>query len=265
MYSESKFQERSEEESDSFQLRKSALKAGLSASILAPTYNEADNIESLFERLAPVVEQVVNEFGVPCELVFVDDNSPDGTVGRILECASRFPDIGIRTLIRRQKRGLGTAIVEGIRSNPGNIVVVLDADLSHPPELIPKMVRAILDGHSVVIGSRYAPGGLISDWPLSRRLMSVAAIIVARALFGLRTRDPISGFFAVRADQLDGIPITGQCYKVLLEILVKLGDDYALEIPYRFVNRYNGMSKLGTKEVVDYLRLLWNLALNGGP
>ncbi|MCK4601852.1 MAG: glycosyltransferase, partial [Phycisphaerae bacterium] len=158
-----------------------------SVSIIVPTYREAESLPELIER----VDRVRREGNISLELVIVDDNSSDGTeeLMRSLNCP------WIRLVVRRGKRDLSAAVAEGLRLARSEVLVVMDADLQHPPEKIPEMLAAIANGHDFVIASRYVAGGATGgQWPLLRRICSRAATLLARPFTSVK--DPLSGFFA---------------------------------------------------------------------
>jgi dolichol-phosphate mannosyltransferase len=195
---------------------------------------------------------------LPLELVIVDDASPDGTGTVADETASSSP-VPMTVVHRPGKAGLASAVLAGAAAAHAAVVTVMDADLSHPPELLPALWQAIQQGADIAVASRYVPGGGIERWPLPRRVVSRVATLAARGGLGLRVRDPLSGFFAVRRDLLAGYPYRGLGYKLLVEILATHRRRPVTEIPYRFVDRERGQSKLGAGEIVTFLRLLWHL------
>jgi dolichol-phosphate mannosyltransferase len=190
--------------------------------------------------------------------VVVDDASPDGT-GAVADEAAKASSVPITVIHRSGKTGLASAVLEGAAAARASVVTVMDADLSHPPELLPALWRAIQGGADIAVASRYVPGGAIERWPLVRRLVSRVATLAARYGLGLRVRDPLSGFFAVRRDLLTGYRYRGLGYKLLVEILATHRGHPVAEIPYRFVDRQRGKSKLGAGEILAFLRLLWHL------
>ncbi len=217
--------------------------------MVVPTYNERDTLPELVERAHGAL-------GDGYELVVVDDSSPDGTAEVAEELAARFP---VRVVRRSAKLGLASAVIEGARAARGGLVVVMDADLSHPPEAVPDLVRALRSGADVAVGSRYVPGGGVRDWPLRRRLMSRVAVALARVWLREPVRDSVSGFFALRRELLLDGSLQGLGYKILLEVLVRHRGRPVVEVPYVFTDRRGGRSKLGAGEVWNYLRLLWRL------
>src|SRR5262249_45856891 len=147
------------------------------------------------------------------EIVVVDDASGDGTAELARELGKSLP---IRTVERVDERGLSTAVLRGLTEARTDVCVVMDADLSHPPESIPRMLKALQEGADVGVGSRYVRGGDIDEWPLFRRLTSWAGTMLARPLTPLR--DPMSGFFCLRRSLLDGVALKPRGFKILLEI-----------------------------------------------
>jgi dolichol-phosphate mannosyltransferase len=220
-------------------------------SLVAPTYNERDRLPNLVEAVFAAYRQG----GVDGELIIVDDNSPDGT-GRVADdLATRHP---ITVVHRAGKLGLGTAVVEGFAASGAEIVGVIDADLSHPPALVPRMYDAMIQsGADIVIGSRYIPGGGTGDWELSRQLMSKFACLLARGLTPVR--DVTSGFFLIRRELARGVTISAGGFKICLELLIRSAPKLVLEVPYVFQTRTAGQSKMNMKEAVGYLDQLRDL------
>ena len=221
-------------------------------SVVVPTFNEAENLPELVRRLDEAFG------GRGYEVVVVDDESPDGTAAVAEELAKRYP---VRVVVRRGRRGLSSAVVEGAKAARGDVVVVMDADLQHPPELAPALA-AVAEGGCLAVASRYVRGGRVEGWPLARRLVSRGAVALARLLLpeARGVRDPVSGYFAYKRDCVAGVRPTG-LYKILLDVLVQCKPQCVKEVPYAFGKRTRGRSKLGTKHVVDYLRQV--LALSG--
>jgi dolichol-phosphate mannosyltransferase len=212
-------------------------------SVIVPTYNEAANIGQLLEQLAAATT------GLDAEVVVVDDNSQDGTAA-LAEVSDAIP---VRVVRRPGKLGLASAVVEGVKQARGDIIVVMDADLSHPPAKVRELVAA-LEGSDIVVGSRYVTGGGITNWPWSRRLVSKGATLVARTCFGLPVRDPVSGFFAMRRKAFMDKPVDVRGYKILLDVLVKNKGAKVVEVPFVFTNRKVGKSKLSVKEITNYVK-----------
>ncbi len=221
-------------------------------SVVIPTYNERDTLPLLVARMAEVRR------GLSLELVIVDDASPDGT-GAVADEAAQSSSVPITVVHRPQKTGLASAVLDGAGAARAPVVTVMDSDLSHPPELLPALWQAIQGGADIAVASRYVPGGGVERWPLVRRLVSRVATFAARAGLGLRVRDPLSGFFAVRRELLTGSQYRGLGYKLLVEILATHSGRPVAEVPYGFVDRQRGKSKLGVGEIFAFLRLLWYL------
>ncbi len=217
-------------------------------SLIVPTYNER-------ERLAALIEEVFAVCGasnMSPEVIVVDDNSPDGTGARAERLAERWP---VRVIHRARKLGLGSAVLDGLAAAAGDVVAVMDADLSHPPQLLPTLVAPVttLDA-DMVVASRYVTGGRTEKWPLTRLAMSRLACWAARPLTPLK--DPMSGFFAVRRELVTGVRTSAAGFKVGLELLVRSRPSSVAEVAYTFTNRAAGRSKMSPAEVVRYGRQL---------
>lgn len=212
---------------------------------MVPTYNEKENLDELVRR----VQQACSSAGLSAEIVIVDDNSPDGTGARAEEIAKTE---NLKVVHRSGKLGLSSAVLEGFKAASGSILVVMDADLSHPPEMIPEMVSKIESGEAdVVVGSRYVKGGSVENWPFTRRIISKGATLLARWL--TKVKDPMSGFFALKRSVVEGVPLDPVGYKIGLEILVKGKYTKAVEVPIHFADRKAGKSKLGGGEYLRYI------------
>ncbi|ACB39587.1 glycosyltransferase [Pyrobaculum neutrophilum] len=219
-------------------------------SVVVPTYNEAENIRELVERLHKALQ---NNY----EVVVVDDGSPDGTAQIAASLAHSYPVV---VITREGRLGLSSAVVEGARRAGGDVVVVMDADLQHPPELVPKLAE-IAERGCLAVASRYVKGGGVRGWPLHRRVVSRGAVFLARLLLpeARAVHDPVSGFFAYSRECLAQIKPTG-LYKILLDVLVQCRPRCVVEVPYVFGLRTRGRSKLGTRHVLDFLRQLFRLS-----
>lgn len=204
-------------------------------SIIIPTLNEAENIE-------PLVRQIIESAAPPIEIIFVDDGSTDGTAGRIRALASTGPV----QLIERPhpKLGLAGAVIAGVQAARGEIVVVMDADLSHPPAQIVNLVNPVRDGVAdMVIGSRYVKGASTPGWPIWRKVLSRIAAGVAYPLTGVH--DSMCGFFAMRRAQLLELTTAATGFKIAFEAIVHGGRGLrVLEIPIVFRDRMHGTSKM---------------------
>jgi dolichol-phosphate mannosyltransferase len=219
-------------------------------SIILPTYNEAENVKLIIPKLF----HVLNADNINAEIIVVDDDSPDGTADFALAIAAKYP---VTVHLRKNMRGLATAVMKGFELAKGDICVVMDADLSHPVEKLPEMIKPIIEGKcDATIGSRYVSGGGSETWPLLRRIISRGAGLLARGVTTLS--DPTSGFMAMRKTMLDGIELDPVGWKVVLEVMVKTKPRF-MEIPIVFADRKKGKSKLGLNAQIDYLRHLWRL------
>jgi len=227
-----------------------------SVSIIIPTYREVKNLPLLIARLANVRQQLELMDAYNLELLIVDDDSDDGTEAYIDSLNQSW----MRLFVRKQERGLSSAVVKGLILARHEFLVVMDADLSHPPEKIPAMLDILQAGADFVIGSRYVAGGTTSaDWSVWRRLNSKIATLLAYPL--TTAKDPLSGFFALhRATWLRGqTQLNPIGYKIGLELIVKCHCQKIQEIPIDFVDREQGQSKLTWRQQWQYLQHLWRL------
>ncbi len=247
-------------------------------SVIIPTYNEYENILQLVEIIKDMLPDDLST-----EIIIVDDNSPDGT-GRLIasyiedaltkvcsgiqqahENSSNFAintrESIVRLVRRENKSGLISAILQGIKSSTGRYILVMDADFSHPPETVPLLINELLrDPNCIVVASRYIRGGSIRGWPYKRLLLSrLAAKIAIHGLKLCNIRDPISGFFAFPRHIIENIRFDTYGYKLLLEILVKAQGVRVKEIPYTFIDRKSGESKLDNRVMLDYVKAVWYL------
>ncbi len=214
-------------------------------SIVIPTLNEAQNIGALIPRIF----ETCFRHGIAAEAVVVDDGSTDGTLDIVEGLMRAYP---LKLVKRPSKMGITSAVLEGFRASSGRIVGAMDSDLSHPPEKIPDLVKPILVGEAdMVVASRYVKGGSVAGWPMRRRLVSGIASLLSRPLTSVR--DPMSGFFFVTSDLLEGAPVTTRGWKICLEILVKARPGKAVEVPYTFTNRASGKSKMGLGTIAGFL------------
>lgn len=220
-----------------------------------PTLLEAENLRPLLGRVRAVLDPLEIEY----EILVVDDDSSDGTAEIVT--AISCEDSRVRLLVRKGRRGLSGAVLHGWENTDASVVGVMDADLQHPPELLPELAAAMLSGCDLVIGSRYTPGGGPGDWNPLRRLLSAAAVWATWPIqrVGLRARDPMSGFFLVRRDCLVGVPFQQSGFKLLLEILVRARISSVREVPFAFGRRFRGSSKAKVKIALEYGRLLARL------
>jgi dolichol-phosphate mannosyltransferase len=233
----------------------------LKFSIVVPTYNEAGGIE----KLVTTLDAVFKANGLDGEIVVVDDNSPDGTGAIVDRLSATYP---VRCLHRPGKMGLSSGVIDGWRfaRRESEAVGATDADLSHDPQIIPAMVRALESGeYGLAIGSRYVRGGGIRNWPLRRRITSRVAIALAKPLTSVN--DITSGYFLLKRSALDGVELDPIGFKIGLEVIAKAHYGKAIEIPYVFQDRTEGVSKLNSGEIANYLkqlRRIYALKFSGG-
>jgi len=226
-------------------------------SIIIPTYNERENILPLVQRIDGAMS------GYSYEVVFVDDNSADGTAEAVNGLSSDYP---VKAIVRTDERGLASAVVHGIGHAAGDILVVMDADLQHPPEVIPALVQKAESGADVVIASRYVKGGGCREWGLVRKMISKVAISIAHLLLP-QTRlvnDPMSGFFLFKRPVVASARLQPKGYKILLELLMEGDFRDVAESPYVFENRKGGSSKLNTRQEIEYLKHIYSLMRRTG-
>ena len=220
-------------------------------SVIVPTYNEAESLPVLAERLFAALQAA----GLSGELVVVDDSSPDGTGDIAERLARKYP---MQVLHRPPKSGLASAVVAGMACARGEILVVMDADLSHPPEVVPRLVAPIAAGEAdLAVASRYVRGGGVENWPFRRRFASWFANLLARPFVPMR--DATSGFFALRREVIQGVALDPIGFKIGLEVMAKGRYRRYAEVPYTFTDRRYGRSKFGPQEVRHYLRQLGRL------
>jgi dolichol-phosphate mannosyltransferase len=215
-------------------------------SIIIPTYNEEENIGEMIDAL----ENVLLTYKINGQILVVDDFSKDETIPIINEKKTKYANLEL--IVRKFDHGLSQSVVEGFTSADSDIFLVIDADFSHPPELIPQMYNLLQRGYDLVIGSRYMQGGGIDDWPLKRRFISKGATFLGKILFPGIT-DPVSGFFGINRHVVEKAPLTPRGYKILLEILGKGRWNNVVEVPFTFTDREVGSSKLKFTTILDYL------------
>ncbi len=219
--------------------------------MILPTYNERDRLEELVTAVFTACDRA----DVHLELIVVDDNSPDGT-GRVADELATTRRM--KVVHRSGKLGLGTAVVAGFGAASADIVGVMDADFSHPPELVPRMLAMFhATGTDLLVASRYIPGGSTPNWPFKRRLLSRIGCWLARPLAPLR--DAASGFFLIRRALAERVTIKAGGFKICLELVVRGGVRRMVEMPYRFEDRELGESKMSMREAARYLIQLKDL------
>jgi dolichol-phosphate mannosyltransferase len=221
-------------------------------SIIVPTFNERDNVTTLYRRLETALA------GVAWEVIFVDDNSPDGTwdvVGNLARQDSR-----VRCIRRIGRRGLSGACIDGILASSAPYVAVIDADLQHDETRLPIMLIMLQNGEAdLVVGSRYVEGGSADSFNKHRAGASALATEVAKRLLRVEIADPMSGFFMIRRDRFEQLApqLSTQGFKILLDIVATArGKLRVKEIPYTFGSRLHGTSKLDSMVALDFLGLV---------
>ncbi|MGI2335236.1 MAG: glycosyltransferase [Dehalogenimonas sp.] len=226
-------------------------------SIIIPTYNEVANIQTLVER----IHLSLNDY--PYDILIVDDNSPDGTAEEVRRLTADYP---VNVVVRTDKRGLASAVVDGFTFAKGHLLAVMDADLQHPPEVISDLLTACLKGPDLIIASRYIKGGSVGNWSTFRRFISAGAGWLAHLLLPqTRTvKDPMSGCFLFRREIIAGVNLSPMGYKILLEVLCLSNFQNVTEMPYRFENRRAGQTKLSLLTQSDYLLHLISLMRRSG-
>jgi dolichol-phosphate mannosyltransferase len=229
-----------------------SLTEGPELTVVVPTLNERDNIEPLVELLDGVLDSV------SWEVIFVDDDSPDGTAERIREISRR--DRRVRCLQRIGRRGLATACIEGALATSAPYIAIMDADIQHDETLLPRML-AILKSEPVdlVVGSRHVAGGGIGAWDAGRAKISAVAARLSRIICKAEIADPMSGFFMLRREVLEGAlrRLSGQGFKILVDILASSQRPVRFrELPYEFRERQRGESKLDTLVAWEYMMLI---------
>lgn len=226
--------------------------------LVVPTLREAGNIRVVLDR----IRQSLDPVGIAYEILVVDDDSNDGTEAIVQEISRADPRV--RLLIRKGERGLGGAVLYGWKHADAEVLGVIDADLQHPPELLPRLWAAVAAGSDVVLASRYAPQGGLENWHPARHLLSRMAIWLTYPLQKreIYVQDPMAGFFMVRRSCLEGIELHNRGFKILLEILVRGKVRSVSEIPFTFGPRHAGTSKASIAVGLDYFSLLYRLWRN---
>ena len=222
---------------------------GYDLAVIVPTFNEADNVAGIIASLDIALRDI------RYEIVFVDDWSSDGTAARITALAADRADI--RVIRRFDRRGLSSAVIEGMMATMAPIVAVIDGDGQHDEQLLPRLFALVRDGNAdVAIGSRYCAMGSTGNWGSLRLRCSQAATRLSRLVLQSPVADPMSGFFAERRDRVEALlpRLSGRGFKILFDLLSSSPEPLrAVELPFEFRSRTAGESKLGTGVVLDYL------------
>jgi dolichol-phosphate mannosyltransferase len=224
--------------------------------LVVPTLNEAGNIDKLLSALSDALSDTQYEY----EIIVVDDGSTDGTVDKVRSWSMR--DSRIRVLSRVGERGLAGAVLYGWSQSRANLLGVIDADLQHPPELLPEMLKAA-ERADIAIASRYARGNGIKGWNPLRVAVSKLSTLAAAPLISkknLKVTDPMSGFFITHRRCIEGLTFQTTGFKLLLEVLVRGRIHSAEEVSYNFGLRHAGESKASASVAFHYLHLLGRLS-----
>ncbi|WP_245841483.1 glycosyltransferase [Sphingomonas lenta] len=227
----------------------------LELAVVVPTFNERGNVPLLVEQLEAALQ------GVAWEVVFVDDDSPDGTAEAARELARRDPRV--RVIQRIGRRGLSTACIEGMCATAAPVVAVIDGDLQHDEALLPRMLRALQEDAAldVVVGSRFVAGGGTGEWDRDRVAKSAFATRLSRRVLRADLKDPMSGFFAIRTEIVRRLApeLSGIGFKILLDLMTASRRPLRfVELPYTFRTRAVGESKLDHVVAMEYLIALWD-------
>ncbi|HWZ99310.1 MAG TPA: glycosyltransferase family 2 protein [Candidatus Dormibacteraeota bacterium] len=221
-------------------------------SVIVPTFNERDNVPEVVRRLDACLK------GVPWEVIFVDDDSPDGTADRVREIGRQ--DRRVRCVQRIGRRGLSSACTEGMMASSAPYLAIMDGDCQHDEGALPRMLDVLRAGEAdIVVGSRYTAGGGIGNWDENRAKMSRFATRLSRLVIKQDLSDPMSGFFALRSDALNPAvrKLSNIGFKILLDLLASSPKQLRLkEVPYEFRTRHAGESKMDSQAMWDYLMLL---------
>jgi dolichol-phosphate mannosyltransferase len=219
----------------------------LRVSLITPTYNERENIALLAQEIFEILRQAPD---IDLELIVVDDNSPDGTGQAAEALAGQYP---VKVVHRPGKLGLGSAVMAGFAASDRPYLGVIDADLSHDPAILPQLIRG-LRGHDLAFGSRFGETSVVERWAWHRKLISMIGVGAARLLTG--AEDPLSGYFFLRREVIEGLQLTSSGYKILLEILVKGHWRGLMSVPFVFRNRQFSSSKLNLREHLLFAKQL---------
>jgi len=224
--------------------------------LIIPTLNEVGNITAVLDRSVAALAGL----NACWEILVVDDDSTDGTP----QAVQRYneSDARVRLISRSGQRGLAGAITYGWAHTDADLIGVMDADLQHPPELLPELIAAISNGADLAIASRYATSGSVGNWNRARRAVSRVAVFVSRPVQRQKVKDPMSGFFVLRRNCIAGLEFQPTGFKLLLEILAKGRIGSIAEVPFTFATRHSGESKATAMTAVHYFVLLYKLSRN---
>jgi dolichol-phosphate mannosyltransferase len=223
--------------------------------LVIPTLNEAGNIEPLLKRIHASLEPL----SIPYEIIIVDDESQDGTQEVAHACSAVDPRV--KVLVRQNEKGLAGAVIHGWRHTNAEFLGVMDADLQHPPEVLPALMAGVKSGADLAVGSRYTEQTRVEGWGFFRQTVSlVSTWITLPFQRRVRVKDPMSGFFVVRRACIEGIRLQPEGFKILLEILVRGRIRSVVEVPFQFGLRQAGKSKADIRVAFHYFSLLGKLS-----
>lgn len=230
-------------------------------SLIIPTYNERNNVESIVKQLTSLLEPVLPG---DYELILVDDDSPDRTWEVALALTESYPSL--RVMRRQGERGLSSAVIRGWQVARGELLGVIDADLQHPPEVLLELLNTLQSGYDLALASRHVEGGGVSEWSAVRRFLSrgaqVLGLIILPSVVG-RVTDPMSGYFLLRRDAIANRPLNPKGYKILIEVIGRGNVKLIGEVGYVFQERTHGESKVTWRQYVDYIHHLLLLRSKG--
>lgn len=216
-------------------------------SIIIPTFKEEENVVPMVRA----IDRICKDSGIDCEIIVVDDSSPDRTAELVRDLQSKMPNLSL--IVRTQNPGLSPSIYDGIRHARAPIVQCIDCDFSHPPEKIPDFYYYLHElDYDMVLGSRYVEGGRVQNWSIHRELLSHGAALLGRILIP-SVRDSGSGFFAINTRILENVRLTPRGFRMGFEILGKSRWERVMEIPITFKDREHGASKLRWRIIIQYL------------
>ncbi|MBN1898729.1 MAG: polyprenol monophosphomannose synthase [Spirochaetes bacterium] len=208
-------------------------------SIILPVLNEGENLKILVPEIYKILKKEI------FEIIVIDDDSKDNT-DQILKGMKQK----VTYIARKDKKGLSSAVIKGFDLARGDVYLVMDSDLSHPVDVIPRLLKEIRQGADIAIASRYIQGGGVTKWPWPRKLISVFATLLARPI--VPVKDPLAGFFCLKKNVIKNVSLNPIGFKILLEIIVKGHHDKIMEIPYMFRDRFAGESKADIKIYFQY-------------
>jgi len=223
--------------------------------LVIPTLNEGENLPLLLSR----IQKSMRSMDLTYEVLIVDDDSRDGTAEVVADYAAS--DASIRLLVRHGCTGLAGAVIHGWKHTNASLLGVMDGDLQHPPELVPVLVDRVRDGVDIAVASRYAQALSAGGLSPARKAISRVGTLVSMPLQrpGLRIQDPLSGFFVIRRECIEGVDLQPEGFKILLEILARGNVRSVAEVPFQFSPRLKGTSKASVTTGFQYLSLLYKL------